>query len=297
MIKVTFLGTGSAVPTARKNHPAILLNYKSENILFDCGEGTQRQFRKANISPSKLTRIFISHWHGDHVLGIPGLLYTLNLNDYKKELKIYGPKGTKKFMREIMKTYANVNKLNLKIYEVTKKVVVDENDFKILAEKMSHGTKCLAYSFIEKDKLRIDKKKLAKLKIGKSPKFAQLVKGKNIVIDGKKINAKSLTYLQKGKKISIILDTRENKNINNLVKNSDLLVCESTFFDETELAKEYGHLTVGQTAKIAKKAKVEKLVLTHLSQRYENKEKEFLKVAQKIFKNSVLAKDLMIVDL
>ena len=102
-IPITFLGTGSAVPTKKKNHSAIFLHYKQENILFDCGEGTQRQFRKAEINPSKLTRLLISHWHGDHILGIPGLIQTLALNNYNKTLKIYGPKKTKQFIKKIIR--------------------------------------------------------------------------------------------------------------------------------------------------------------------------------------------------
>jgi ribonuclease Z len=297
MIKLTFLGTGSAVPTAKKNHLAVLLSYKSENILFDCGEGTQRQFRKARISPSKLTRIFVSHWHGDHVLGIPGLLYTLNLNDFSNTLEIYGPKGTKKFMDLILKTYVNVNRICLKVHEVGKGVVIDEKDFKIIAEEMDHGTPCLAYSFIEKDVLRIDKKKLEKLKIGNSPKLSQIVNGKDIILDGKKIKYKDLTYLQKGKKVSFVVDTRENSRIKKLVEDSDVFICESTFLNEKEIAKEYGHMIVEQSAKIAKSANVEKLILVHLSQRYENDNKQFLDVAKKIFSNTFLVKDLDVVEI
>src|SRR3989338_963217 len=97
-IKINFLGTGSAIPTKRRNHPATLLSYKDENLLFDCGEGTQKQFRIAELNPCKITRLFISHWHGDHVFGLQGLLQTLMLNNYSKVLQVYGPRGTKRFM-------------------------------------------------------------------------------------------------------------------------------------------------------------------------------------------------------
>ena len=107
-MKLTFLGTSGAVPSARRNHPSMLLSYKKENILIDCGEGTQRQFRKAGISPLKTTRLLITHWHGDHVLGIPGLMQTLSLNDYRKTLFIYGPKGIKKNMNNLIKAFPSV---------------------------------------------------------------------------------------------------------------------------------------------------------------------------------------------
>jgi ribonuclease Z len=97
-IELTFLGTGSSIPTARRNHPAVLLKYKAENILVDCGEGTQRQFRLAHMNPCKVTRILISHWHGDHALGLPGLLQTLVMNGYNRKLEIYGPRGSKEWV-------------------------------------------------------------------------------------------------------------------------------------------------------------------------------------------------------
>ena len=97
-IKITFLGTSGAIPSIERNHTAVLLSYKSENILVDCGEGTQRQFKYAKLSPNKVTKLLITHWHGDHVLGIPGFLQTLAFSDYKKTLEVYGPVGTKKFM-------------------------------------------------------------------------------------------------------------------------------------------------------------------------------------------------------
>ena len=106
-IELTFLGTSDAVPTKQRSHTSILLNYAGENILVDCGEGTQRQFRFAELNPCKITRILITHWHGDHVLGIPGILQTLALSGYNKTLYIYGPKGTKEFMQNLLKTFVS----------------------------------------------------------------------------------------------------------------------------------------------------------------------------------------------
>jgi ribonuclease Z len=296
MIEIIFLGTGSAVPTVRRNHPSIFLKYKNENILFDCGEGTQRQFRKAKLNPCKLTRLFISHWHGDHVLGIPGLLQTLALNNYQKTLEVYGPRGTKQFMERIMGLFIHTGKINIKIHEIDKENVFENEDIKIIAEKMMHGTETLAYSFIEKDRIRLDKNKLKKLKLPSGPMIGKLKQGKDIVVDGKKIKASSLIYKQNGKKVAIVLDTKKNENILKLAKDSDLLICEATYFDEEEMAEEYKHLTVKQAGEIAKKSKCKKLVLMHLSQKYENKEKEFLGMARKYFNNTVIAEDLMKIE-
>ena len=296
MIKAIFLGTSDAIPSAERNHTSILLEYKDENILIDCGEGTQRQFRKAELNPNKITRILITHWHGDHTLGIPGLLETLSFSDYNKTLFIYGPKGTKEFMNQVLKTFVFHENFKIEVEEVSGKFFETE-DFYLEAQKMSHGVPCNAYNFIEKDKIRIDKKKLEKTKI-QGPILQKLKQGKDIVFEGKKYPAKNLTYKEGGKKISFVLDTSFNGAIIPFVKNSDLLVCESTFGEElADKAKEYHHLTSKQAGEIAKKSNSKKLILTHISQRYSKDNKAILNSAKKIFKNTTLAKDFDRVDI
>ncbi len=290
MIKITFLGTSDAIPSAERNPTSILLEYKNENILIDCGEGTQRQLRKARFNPNKITKILITHWHGDHVLGIPGLLQTLGFSNYNKTLSIYGPKGTKEFMRIILRVFAFQGKYKIKVEEAEGKFFENE-EFYLKAEKMSHGTPCNAYTFVKKGRLRIDKKKLRKTKL-KGPILKKLKEGKDITYNGKKYLARNLTYGEESKKISFVFDTSFNKNIIPFVDNSDLLICESTFGEELEdKAEEYKHLNVKKTAEIAKKSKSKKLVLTHISQRYSQNPKKILDSAKKIFKNSVLVKD------
>jgi len=215
-IKLTFLGTGSAIPTARRNHPAMLLQYKDENILVDCGEGTQRQFRYAKINFCKLTRILITHWHADHVLGIPGILQTLMLNNYNKTLKIYGPSGTKKMMQLYIGLFAHQGKnFPIEVHEIinTEKPIINEKEFKIETKPMDHGTPALAYSFIIKEKQRINKKKLKQLNLPeKSPLIKQLAQGKTIKFKGKTINPKSILYKEPQRKITFIMDTLFNQN-------------------------------------------------------------------------------------
>ncbi len=298
-IQITFLGTSQAIPTITRNHTAILINYDSNNLLFDCGEGTQRQFRKAKINPCRLTHLFITHWHGDHILGIPGLFQTLALNNYSKTLQIYGPKGTKKYIKEIFNIFMPVKKIKIQIHEINSKKVLKTPDFEIQSTKLNHNCPCLGYSFIEKNKLRINKQKLNKILKKIKPKkqdlkkIQQLTKGKDIIINKQKLKSDQLTYEQKGKKITIILDTKITNNAINLAKNSDLLITESTYEDkEKELASKYKHLTCTQAAQIAKKANVKQLFLTHISQRYEFKEKKLLNQARKIFPKTRLAEDL-----
>ena len=298
-IEIVLLGTGSAVPTARKNHQAVWMKYKAEAMLFDCGEGTQRQIRIARLNPCKITRIFISHWHGDHILGLPGLLWTLALSDYQRELEIYIPNGTKKYMDKMLNFFVFEGKIKLSVKEVDKGIVFENKDFKIVAERMYHTTKCLGYSFVEKDVLRFDKNKLKKLKMKKEDlrKLSQLKNGKDIVINGRKIKAKDITYKETGRKVTIIQDTMKFASLTSFAKDSDLLISESSFFDEVHLAEEKKHLTSIDAALIAKKAKVKKLILVHISQRHEAREHELLKNARKYFKNTFLGEDLMKIEI
>ena len=298
MIKTIFLGTSDAIPDANRSHTSILLIYEGEQILIDCGEGTQRQFRKAGLNPLKVTRILISHWHGDHVLGIPGLLQTLAFSGYNKTLYIYGPKGTKKYIQELIKSFVFVNKFSIKVEEVANGKFLETKDFYIESRKMTHGPPCNAYSFVKKGNLKIDKKKLEKFKISEGVHLQKLKEGKNLTFNGKKYLAKNLTYRDNDKKISFVLDTSYNKDILPFVKNSNILISEATFSKEdAEKAREHKHMTTEQAAEIAKKANAEKLILTHLSQRYSKNPEKILSEAKKIFKNSHLAKDLEEFDL
>jgi len=293
MINITFLGTGDQIPSRTRNHTAILLNFKSENLLFDCGEGTQRQFRKADLNPYKVTRVLISHWHGDHVLGIPGLLSTLALGEYNRTLFIYGPEGIKEKIRKVLEVFNFHRDYKIEIKEVKSGVFYEGKDFYLECEEMDHGIPSLAYSFIKKGYLRIDKEKLKKSKIPKSPILQKLKDGEDIIYEGKEFKSKDLTYAEKEEKVSIVMDTKMNKRVIPFVKNSNLFISEGTYLkDLAKEAEEHMHLTVSQAAEIAKRAKVEKLILTHISSRHIQDLKYLLSEARKIFKKSYLVKDL-----
>jgi ribonuclease Z len=292
-INITFLGTSDSLPTKNRNHTSILLSYKSENILVDCGEGTQRQLKKANLSPLKITKILITHWHGDHILGLPGLFQTLALLGYSKMLQIYGPKGTKKFISEIMKMFIFVDRIKYQVHEVSNSTIINEIDYKIEAFPLKHTKYSNGYAFIENEKLRIDKKKLAKLKLPHSPLLKKLTQGKDIIIKNKKIKSSSLTYKQDGRKVSFIFDTAFENSIISKVKNSNLIISESTYMkNDSALARKHNHLTSTQAAQIAKKSKSKSLILTHIAGRYEHKFSDILKEVKNIFKQSSIAKDL-----
>ncbi len=299
-IKLTFLGTSDAIPTASRNHTSILLTYEGENILVDCGEGTQRQFRIAELNPNKITRILISHFHGDHIFGLPGLLSTLSFSGYNKTLYIYGPKGTKEFIKEMLRLFIFQQNFKIQVEEVSGKFF-ENKDFYLEAESMTHGTPCNAYSFVKKEQIRIDKKKMKKSGLLEGPLVGKLKNGEDVLFNGKKFKSKDLTYREEGRKISVVLDTSLNSKIIPFVKNSNLLILESTFLENSEkgkkLAEEYKHLTAKQAGEITKKSKSKKLVITHISSRYDKNPKFLVDEAKKIFKNSELAKDFDVVEL
>ena len=296
MIKITFLGTSAMMPTKERNHSSIFLSYKNEGILIDCGEGTQRQLRIAKIPPSKITKVLISHWHGDHVLGLPGLIQNLGANNYNKTLEIYGPKDSKKYLKNMLSGVILKDTIDYEVKEISGKFF--ENDqFTLTALALEHNTPCLGYIFQEKDKLKMNLPYLKKFGLTQDPLLGKLQQGKDITFNGKKITVKKATKRILGKKIGIVMDTAPCKNVDKIAKNSDLLILESTWASElNDIAIRRKHLTSELAAKIAKKNKVKELVLTHFSQRYNNTnllEKE----AKKIFKKTKLAKDFMEIEI
>ena len=296
-IQVTFLGTGSAIPNAKKNHSGFLIKSERENILIDCGEGIQRQFKKAEENMQRLTKILITHWHEDHTLGLAGLLKTMGMNNYAQTLHIYGPRFTREKIHLFQEIYSRY-KINLEVHEISQGTIYEDKQIKIEAFPMDHGIPTLAYSIELKEQRRIDKSKLTKLKLPNSPLIGQLQQGKDIKHNGKTIKAKDITYIQSGKKLTIILDTALNPNCIELAKNSDLLICESTYSaEEQEKATEYKHLTTIQAAEIAKKAKVKQLALVHISQMHMHHLDKLAKEAKKIFKNASIPEDFDILEI
>lgn len=296
-LKIVCLGTGSAIPNAKKNHSGFLVKTEKENILIDCGEGIQRQFKKAEENTQRLTKILITHWHEDHTLGLAGLLKTMGLNSYAQTLHIYGPKFTREKIYLFQEIYARY-KINLEIHEISEGTVYEDKQIKIESMPMDHGIPTLAYSIILKEQRRIDKKKLAKLKIPNSPIIGELQRGKDIKHNGKTIKAKDITYIQQGKKLTIILDTAQNQNCVKLAENSDVLICESTYSaEEDEKAKEYKHLTSTQAAQIAKSSKSKQLALVHISQMHIHHLPKLLKEAKKVFKNTSIPEDFDVLEI
>ncbi len=293
-MELLFLGTGAMAPTQERNHSGLFIKYKGERILVDCGEGTQRQFKFFKESATKITKILISHWHGDHVLGLPGLLQTLSASEYatkEKPLEMYGPQGFKEQIKQMFSAFPFDCKLDLKIHEVHKGCMLDTADFEIHAYPLDHAIPTIGFRFIEKDKRRINVSVVKKLGIPEGPLLGKLQQNKSIEWKGEKITPKETTYVVEGKKIGIIPDTSQCKNCLEIARETDLLISEATFMGkEKEKAEQYKHLTVEQAALIAHTARTKKLVLMHISPRYKEKS-EMEEEAKAIFPHTVLAYD------
>ena len=292
-MEITFLGTSSMQPIKERNPSAVLLTYKGRGILFDCAEGTQRQMKIAGISLTNINVILISHWHGDHVLGLPGLIQSLQANQYTETLQIYGPKGTKERFASLMNAIVMDLRMNIEVTEVESGVFYENSEIKIQAEPLKHNTPCIGFRVVEKDRRRIDLEKAKNIGIPEGPLLGKLQRGEMIEIEGKKINPDDCTYVVKGKKVAYVVDTAPNDNIQKLAQDADLLICEATFGKELQdKAEAYFHMSAADAAQAAKDADVKKLVLTHFSARY-NKTDELVKDAREIHDNVEAAKDFL----
>lgn len=301
MIVITFLGTVSGIPTIERNHPAIVLEYFTNTkdvLLFDCGEGTQKQLMKSGISFMQISKIFITHWHADHFAGLIPMIQTMNLEKRKKSLIIYGPEA-EKFVSNILDLgYFGVRfpiearNVEFEGNAITK---IDETeDYEIYSTPAYHTVPAVAYCFKEKDKWNIDENKLKEFGINKGPWLKKLKKEGKIEWKGKTVFIKDVGYIKKGLKIVYSGDTKPHKNITNISKDADLLIHDGTFLEEDVAEK--SHSDVKKAAELAKLANVKKLVLTHISRRYTNT-KELEDQAKKLFSNTIIAKDMMKISL
>lgn len=296
-LKVVFLGTGGSVPTPKRSLPAIVIERKGEQIMFDCGEGVQRQMIKAKTGFHRKMKVFISHMHGDHVLGLPGMLQTMALLNRERKIDIYGPLGIKNFLECVKETVQFVLTFEVEIHEMESEgVICDEKEYYVQTVRSNHVIPSLAYAFVEKSRPgKFYPEKAESLGVPEGPLWSELQSGKSVklsngrVILPKEVMGKART----GRKVVYSGDTRPFGKFVRFTANADMLIHDATLGDElAERAKEDGHSTPTQAAEIAKKAKVKKLVLTHISARYDNAE-ILLKQAKKLFKNTVVAEDFM----
>ncbi len=295
---IHFLGTGGSWPTVQRNVTAIAIKRGGDVILFDCGEGTQRQFQHSKLSYMQISKIFITHFHGDHFLGLPGFIQTLQLNDREEPLHIYGPRGINSIVETIKKLGYFKPSYPIYSYEVKAGDVLSFDGYKIRVANACHNVPALAYSLEEDVRPgRFNKEKALSLGIPEGPLFRKLQHGETIEIDGKIITPDMvLGKPRPGRKITITGDTMPCESIIKLAARSDVLIHDATFDASMEdRAKEYGHSTARQAAMVAEQAGVEKLILTHISPRYKNA-KLLEEEAREIFPNSYAAYDFMEIE-
>lgn len=292
-MEIVFLGTSCMQPTKERNHSSFLLSFNQENILFDCGEGTQRQLRIAGLKPAKISKLLISHWHGDHVFGISGLLSSMGADQYAKKLQIFGPKGSKKYLEHLLKSFAAKDIIDFEVHEVKSGKIFENEDFELEAYPLQHSTDTIGFVFHEKDRLRINMAKADKLGLKEGPLMGKLQQGKDIEWNGKKIKAKDVTYFVKGRKIGYIADTLPCMGADKIAKDCDLLISEGTHLSDIgEKTEKYMHLSVKDAALIASKNNAKKLVITHISPRYKSIS-DIVEEANNFFPNTIIAADLM----
>ena len=291
---VIFLGTGGSWPTVKRNVTSIAVKRGGEVILFDCGEGTQRQIQRSKLSYMQITKIFITHFHGDHFLGLPGLIQTMQLNDRNEPLFIYGPKGVKRIVETV--TSLGYFKPSYPVYavELTDGDTVRCEGYRVKTMRVDHTVPTFAYA-LEEDMRpgRFNKTRALELGVPEGPLFSRLQRGENITLnDGRVIEpCMVLGPPRRGRKIVFSGDTRPCQRLIKFAQHADLLIHDATFDSELEeTANEYGHSTARQAAAVAEKAQVKQLVLVHISPRYLNVS-SLEKEAQEVFPNTAVAHD------
>ncbi|MFE0505050.1 ribonuclease Z [Peribacillus butanolivorans] len=299
------LGTGAGVPAKARNVTAIALQLLEERgtvWLFDCGEATQHQILKTAVKPRKIEKIFITHLHGDHIFGLPGLLSSRSFQGGVEKLTLYGPKGIDAYITTSLQVSGTHLKYPLEIIEIEEGIVFEDEQFTVTALSLDHGIYSVGYRIVEKDRqgsLLVDQLLQEGVKPG--PLFKALKNGEMVRLDdGRVLNGKD--YLgdpQKGRIITVLGDTRVCSNALILAESADFLVHEATFSaEETEMASAYFHSTTVQAAETAMKAGAKQLILTHISSRYTLEDSERLKEESKaIFANTIMAEDLMAIKI
>ncbi len=300
MVEITILGTASMVPTKERNVQAFYLEYDGEGMLFDCGEGTQRQMNVAGISRAKVRRIFITHWHGDHVAGLVGLVQTIGNSGYEGTLHVYGPRETKRRFGALMDATIFESKFPIEVEELSPKdelVVVENDRYQVTCIPADHGIPCLAYAWQEKEKVRVDMAACKRLGISQGPLIGRLQRGEAVEVAGKRVAPQDVTYRVAGKRVVFIPDTQPHPNLVRIARFADLLVCESTFSDEEdEKSREFRHMTARKAAHVAADAEAKRLLLTHFSQRYPVVS-HLVEQAREVFPGAEAAFDLMKITL
>ncbi|MGA2573595.1 MAG: ribonuclease Z [Candidatus Methanomethylicaceae archaeon] len=293
-MKITILGTGAGLPTPERGLPAILVEVEGELVLFDCGEGTQRQMMKAGASLCRRMRIFITHLHGDHIFGLPGMIQTMNLLNRVHPLEVYGPPGLSEFIEETTLSTMSQPSFLLFVGEVAEGEIYRGKNYRVEGVWGDHSRPSMAYKMIVGESGgRFNPDKARALGVPEGPMRSELKSGRSITLrNGRVVSPEEvLGKPVPGRVIVYSGDTKPSPSVAKLASGADLLIHEATLLaDLLEFAERDGHSTVEGAARLAAEAKVKKLILTHISARYQDTA-PLLKEARAIFPKTEIAKD------
>ncbi len=299
MLTLTFLGTGAACPTVDRNVSSLAVHREGEMLLFDCGEGTQRQMMRYGVGFS-FKDIFFTHYHADHFLGVIGLCRTMGLMDRKEAVTLYGPKGAQRILSGALAIGIERTKFPVEIIEVKPGDRLGRGEYELAVFETEHRADTVGYALVEHDRLgRFDPDRARELGIPEGPLWGQIHKGKAVTLpDGRIVSPAELVgRARPGRTVVLSGDTRPHPAVLSAAKGADLLVHEATFGeDEKGRALETGHSTAREAAIVARDAGVGRLVLTHVSARYSREAPDLLAEAQEVFPETVIARDGMVVD-
>ena len=295
---IFFLGTGAGVPAKLRNVTSIALKLLEERgsiWLFDAGEATQHQILHTSIKPRRIEKIFITHLHGDHIYGLPGLLASRSFQGGESEVTVYGPKGIKEYITVSLSVSQTYLKYPLKIVEIETGIIFEDDQFTVEAQLLEHGIPSYGYRIVEKDKPgTLLAEKLVEAGVQPGPIFRKIKEGESVTLeDGKVIIRRFSRTRSKRTRCTILGDTRYCENAISLALGADLLIHEATFSKgEETLAFDYFHSTTHQAAEVARLSGSKQLCLTHISSRYDRQAwRELVTEAQEIFINTDIAED------
>jgi len=297
-MRLIFLGTGGSIPSVKRNLTATALQYESEVLLFDCGEGTQRQFMMSDLSFMKVRKVFITHLHGDHFLGLPGLIQSMGFHGREEPLHIFGPGGVVELVENIVSLGYFAPGFDIFVKEMKDGEKVDFTGYSVQAIRVDHSVPALGYVFQEADRPgRFLVERARELGIPEGPLYRELQQGKSIEIDGRIITPREvLGPPRRGRKVVFSGDTRPCESVRKAAENADVLIHEATVDSSLkEKASEFGHSTAEEAARLAREACVRHLYLNHISNRYEDVS-VLQREAESIFPGARVAEDLMAVD-
>jgi len=299
MLSITFLGTGAACPSVERNVAGLALAREGETLLFDCGEGTQRQMMRYGVSFA-FREIFFTHYHADHMLGVTGLMRTMGLQDRTLPVTLYGPRGADRVLGAAIGLGIERNRFPIDIKEIAAGERIRRDDYDIVVFPADHRADTVGFALVEHTRLgRFNPERARELGVPEGPLWGKLHKGETVELpDGRRLGPEDLVgQPRRGRTVVYTGDTRPTLGVIEVARGADLLIHDSTFGEEERArAEETGHSTAAQAAEVAREAGARRLVLTHISPRYTREAPELLAEAKAVFPESIVARDGLTID-